>query len=426
MIRWTICILLLLLLLLPMLGCERKVAWPGKPPEQLKSKGTRQPVSRRPSAARGRRAYQRQCAACHGLDGRGDGPNAAYLPRKPPALDYPGTLVERLMRPGPRMHVERDRLKLADIALYLASGLRVQHPDLRLSGADKPGCDKCHNRSGPRIIREANCAGCHRIPGMRRRRVGPDLAGVGSRFTPGFLQRYLRRPYNRRQLGYLPMQMTRMPDFRLTEQEIADLAAVLGTQRIVLPTPFPARPELAALGKRIVERKGCRDCHRIGKFGGRFGPDLTGVGKRLQWPYLVAWLRDPKALSPRTPMPRPNLDPAELQAVASYLGTLRAASMDDHRADSLAARQTKRGQPAEGRKLLLRLRCAACHAIPGIQAPRKKVPLPLQAMRDDPDWLYAYLDRPARRGEHGRMPRFRFTAPERMVLVDALMRLVKK
>lgn len=41
------------------------------------------PVAGAPSAASGAALYTRYCAACHGDGGRGDGPNARYLPVKP-------------------------------------------------------------------------------------------------------------------------------------------------------------------------------------------------------------------------------------------------------------------------------------------------------------------------------------------------------
>ncbi|HEY9716303.1 MAG TPA: cbb3-type cytochrome c oxidase subunit II [Trichormus sp.] len=41
------------------------------------------------SANAGRGIYQQNCASCHGLDGRGDGPNAISLEKKPPNLTRP-------------------------------------------------------------------------------------------------------------------------------------------------------------------------------------------------------------------------------------------------------------------------------------------------------------------------------------------------
>ncbi len=408
--------------------CLALTAMPGCGPPVPAPTTTARPKAREtrenepaPDQTRGRTAYRRECAACHGLAGRGDGPNARYLGRRPVRLDRPRKhMIDRLMARRERLHVDRNRRRLRDIALYLAQGLEHEpsRSGLRLSGADKPGCDSCHSRSGPDILREANCAGCHDLPGHRRRMVGPVLTGVGSRFQPTFLRRYLRQPYNRRQLGYQPLELTRMPDFNLSDQEAADVAARLDLSRVEFPTRPRPRPELATTGRRLVQSKGCRDCHRIGKRGGRFGPDLTGVGRRLRWPYLLAWMRNPKALSPGTPMPRPELTVDQLLAVASYLWTLKAKSIGDDKPLRAV------GNPERGQRLLHQLRCTGCHDFEDLPPPRHRVLLPLERLTERKNWLYDFLDRPpVRRGPTGRMPRFRFTGPERMVLTDTLLEL---
>ena len=53
-------------------------------------------------SAAGRHAYERQCASCHGLGGRGDGPVAPALRVAPPDLTW---LAERNGGEFPREHV---------------------------------------------------------------------------------------------------------------------------------------------------------------------------------------------------------------------------------------------------------------------------------------------------------------------------------
>ena len=53
----------------------------------LRAAFQRNPIPRNaPSIARGRALFQKDCAVCHGPEGRGDGPAAVKLPEKPDDL----------------------------------------------------------------------------------------------------------------------------------------------------------------------------------------------------------------------------------------------------------------------------------------------------------------------------------------------------
>ena len=53
----------------------------------LKSAFARNPIPRTAdSIARGRQLFEKDCAVCHGAQGRGDGPAAASMPRRPDDL----------------------------------------------------------------------------------------------------------------------------------------------------------------------------------------------------------------------------------------------------------------------------------------------------------------------------------------------------
>ena len=55
----------------------------------------------------------------------------------------------------------------------------------------------------------------------------------------------------------------------------------LATLEHELPS-FHAAPELSAAGQAAYEKAGCQKCHRRGKLGESFGPDLTSLGWRRQ------------------------------------------------------------------------------------------------------------------------------------------------
>ncbi|MCE9618871.1 MAG: cytochrome c oxidase subunit II [Planctomycetes bacterium] len=88
-----------------------------------------------------------------------------------------------------------------------------------------------------------------------------------------------------------------------------------------------------AEGREIFQEFACSNCHTVkGVSDGQFAPDLTHLMSRqtiasgvapLDAATLKAWIADPQILKPGCNMPSLQLDPQELDAVTSYLLTLR-------------------------------------------------------------------------------------------------------
>ncbi|MBI3329089.1 MAG: cytochrome c, partial [Nitrospinae bacterium] len=76
-------------------------------------------------------------------------------------------------------------------------------------------------------------------------------------------------------------------------------------------------------GKKLFIEQGCYGCHMVGKMGTPIAPDLSEVGSRYPESYLVRWLRDPSQTKPTAHMPKIALTEEEIQALASYLVSLR-------------------------------------------------------------------------------------------------------
>jgi cytochrome c oxidase subunit 2 len=86
-------------------------------------------------------------------------------------------------------------------------------------------------------------------------------------------------------------------------------------------------------GREVFKNSGCAACHAIrGVSTGAAGPDLThmgvrpslGAGTRPNTPAeLESWIRNPQASKPGNRMPPSSLSPADLQAVAAYLSSLK-------------------------------------------------------------------------------------------------------
>jgi mono/diheme cytochrome c family protein len=93
----------------------------------------------------------------------------------------------------------------------------------------------------------------------------------------------------------------------------------------------------AEVGKRLyVNKYGCNGCHAIGDEGGKVGPALDRAGFRLNATWIYRWLKNPQAMKPETRMPALGLSDADAKAVTMYLGTLRAAKIEEVAVDKRA------------------------------------------------------------------------------------------
>jgi cytochrome c2 len=129
---------------------------------------------------------------------------------------------------------------------------------------------------------------------------------------------------------------------RMKPRRFAQVLALLGAAGLTAcgdPSVEAHSREIAGAdpetGRSLIQAYGCGTCHTIeGVRGarGRVGPALAdGAGQHLlagflpNTPeYLVAWLRDPVALSPKTGMPAQGLSDSEARHIASYLYSLGA------------------------------------------------------------------------------------------------------
>jgi mono/diheme cytochrome c family protein len=76
-------------------------------------------------------------------------------------------------------------------------------------------------------------------------------------------------------------------------------------------------------GARLFTVHGCYGCHRIGALGTPIGPDLSRVGAKYREADLVRWLSDPASQKPQAHMPKLELPPADITALAAYLAVQR-------------------------------------------------------------------------------------------------------
>jgi len=234
------------------------------------------------------------------------------------------------------------------------------------------------------------------------KKVGPNLKDVRLKLNKNWIPVWLKKPSDFR-------PTTKMPNFRLSDDQIKAISAYIW--QAALSDPI-AKHKLgnAAHGKALFETRGCLACHSIGEGaqtqGGTFAANLTRVGEKDNYDYLVRWVHnarertrpycmyEKKDIGPEdyakkglpyvfdlehsrcpndghelevqnmTVMPSLRLAPQDAEDVASYLITLKtkdpssyldAPFMDDPRLKD------------EGKKWIRHFGCAGCHEISGME-----------------------------------------------------------
>ena len=84
------------------------------------------------------------------------------------------------------------------------------------------------------------------------------------------------------------------------------------------------RSPLDLQGSIVIQSMQCRNCHAIGGIGGQRGPDLADVGARLTKDQLI---RQVIQGGGNMPAYGKNLTPHQVEAVVSYMVSLRPAGV---------------------------------------------------------------------------------------------------
>jgi cytochrome c2 len=161
-------------------------------------------------------------------------------------------------------------------------------------------------------------------------RYAPSLDAIGKRFRRDWLTQFLGKPYDLR-----PHLAATMPRLAVSQSQAEDLAAYL--TRDAPPETRDAATGNAVTGRALMEQKGCGGCH---EFSGvpplpstpnptaanealrraiSLAPDLRHTRERFRPDALAAWLLDPSAVKPGTPMPSHGFVPSEARDVAAYV-----------------------------------------------------------------------------------------------------------
>ncbi len=327
---------------------------------------------------------------------------------------------------------------------------------------------------GKQLVETAGCFGCHAIGAIKevanqsqiRRRHGFNLENQGSKVTQSWIYNWVKDPAQ-------VWPETKMPSLRLTDEEAADVAAFLASQKNLewekkpLPeidkaalddvalellrnnsTDIEAHENLKKMSPaeenlyvvdRLTPRFGCFGCHNIPKFekAQPIGTELTEAGSKLisqlDFGFLPiehsrhAWysqkLKDPRIFDvgrvkrPEENLKMPNFKFSD-QDVESITGVLVSMVKDPV---PLEMRDKATQAVAEGRQLVAEKNCRGCHLIEGaggdIRPTKEQAQWPpnlnTEGFKTQPLWLHPFLKDPSivklRPWLSARMPTFHFS-----------------
>jgi cytochrome c551/c552 len=235
-----------------------------------------------------------------------------------------------------------------------------------------------------------------------QKKVGPNLKDARLKLNKNWIPVWLKKPSDFR-------PTTKMPNFRLTDHQIQAISAYIWQSGFTDELP-KHKPGNAAHGKELFEERGCLACHSIGEGdqmqGGTFAANLTRVGEKANYNYLVRWIHnarqrtrpycpyEKKDIGPEdyakknlpyvfdldhskcpndghelqvqnmTVMPSLRLSPEDAEDIASYLMTQKKQEPSSY-AD--ASFMDDPNLKEEGKKWVRFYGCGGCHEISGME-----------------------------------------------------------
>ena len=140
------------------------------------------------------------------------------------------------------------------------------------------------------------------------KKVGPNLKDVRLKLNKNWIPVWLKKPSDFR-------PTTKMPNFRLTDDQIKAISAYLWQSGLTDSLP-QQKPGNADHGKELFETRGCLACHSIGEGddlqGGTFAANLTRVGEKANYDYLVRWIHNARERTrPYCPYEKKDIGPED-------------------------------------------------------------------------------------------------------------------
>src|SRR5258708_31933095 len=123
------------------------------------------------------------------------------------------------------------------------------------------------------------------------KKVGPDLKEVRMKIHKEWIPYWLKHTHEFR-------PTTKMPQFRLQDDEIQAIAAYVWQSAITGPALAKQTPGNATHGKELFEARGCEACHSIGEgpnlSGPAFPPTPPSARAKTNYDYRSRWILNPR------------------------------------------------------------------------------------------------------------------------------------
>ena len=221
--------------------------------------------------------------------------------------------------------------------------------------APTPAAPQSHGdvRRGRSVFVAKSCARCHAIWGHGGD-IGPDLGrthagALSDAELAAALWNHVPRMWGR-------MAEERIAHSPISEAEMADLFAYLSFVRAI---DEPGDP---AIGKRLLDERGCSTCHKLGEKGGGIGPDLRSW-ERYRNPAVWAKLMFDhapgmtQAMRAQNMQKRAELNDRELVHIVAYIRSMSPTG-DSELLDP--------GDNVAGERIFHDKGCVTCHSIRGV------------------------------------------------------------
>lgn len=214
---------------------------------------------------------EHRCLSCHTAEGfdlpeaHMDAPSFAGIgTRRNAAWLAKWVMDPHAMRDTARMpKLVASEVQANDIAAHLA-GLTAD------TETAPTGADDALIARGEHLFTSFHCIACHQSPAAESTDdTRLSLKGVNQKFSPGALSGFLKNPGEH-------FEWIRMPDFRLSDDEAAALAAFVNLHADE-PLPVFAGGD-AANGGRLIESLGCVNCHAGTDAAKREAPAWSALG----------------------------------------------------------------------------------------------------------------------------------------------------
>ena len=270
-----------------------------------------------------------------------------------------------------------------------------------------------------------------------QKNVGPNLKEIRAKVRKEWL------PVGCPISGFRPG--TKMPTFRLGDDEVKAISAFLWQS--ALDVKLPALPQGDVNhGKELFKSLGCMGCHSINgtaidmrnqPIGGDFAANLSRVGEKANYEYIVRWVHNPRQrLAPYSPSLKRDLTPADYKKKGlpfifddehskspvdgrelqiqnmTVMPNFRLSEEDARDIASFLMAQQRGGiqypdasylddssLKARGEQLVKRYGCAGCHEMKGLEEEQRiGTELTLEGSKPIERLDFALLQHPAQKG----------------------------